>query len=115
MNVVTRGFGKTADGTTSVITRGYSSILTEVVEAARRIVRLGRSSALRKLEERQKNVTIFAKLIRVNDKKANVDIAGSTTVDLNITTRVVVKLTEGASLLTRKAWDAIKITVRRIR
>lgn len=94
-----------------LVTQGMGGIFAAVQEAVQWFRRWGRT----KEQDKEKLGTlIYAKLVNVNGEKPSVNISGTIFVE-DSAKHVTVKLAESTSYVIRKAWDAIKITVKRVR
>lgn len=117
--IITRGMGPTrgtpgVPGRASMITMGYGGFFREVARQAVRIIRAGQSGTKRALQEIQE-VMVWAKLIRINDKKPTIPIQGSIKVRISRTSQIAAVLVSRAKVRVREAWEDLKITVKRIK
>lgn len=112
--IVTRGMGTSRGrpGRAGLVTQGYGGF--RIVEEFKRIVRVGQSGAKRALRELEE-IVVWAKLIRINDEPPLVKIEGFIRVRVNSAVRYAIGLTEHLSTRVRKAWEDIKITIRRLK
>lgn len=113
--IITRGMGRSRGvvGRAGMVTQGYGGVFRFVVEVARQAVKLGQSGAKRALRELEE-VIVAVKLIRVNDEKPAQNIQGSITVKVDLTRRIAV-MAEGLRKRARKAFEDIKISIKRVR
>lgn len=114
--LITRGMGTTrgVTGRAGMVTQGVGGRFIEIIkQQAVRLIRIGQSGTKRALKELEE-VVVWAKLIRVNDEKPQVQVQGSMKVKVDLTRKIAV-MAEGVSTRVRKAWEDIKITMKRIR
>lgn len=114
--IVTRGMGvsRGVPGRAGLITQGYGGIFRFIKEQAVRFIRAGQSGTKRALQELQE-VIVWAKLIRINEKKPPVLVQGFIKVKTSNVSQMAVKVVERARVRVRSAWEDIKITVKRIK
>lgn len=96
-----------------MVVQGGGGFFRQVVEAAKRIIRLGQSGTKRALQGLEE-IVIGAKLLRVNDKKPTTPVQGHITVRMDMSRRIAV-VAEGVSRRARAAWEDVKISVKRVR
>lgn len=113
--IVTRGMGRSrgALGRVGMVTLGHGGIFKALSAAAVRTVKLGQSGAKRVLRELEE-VIISARLIRVNDVPPSEPIQGFVKVRIDLSKRISVAA-QSISRRARKAWEDIKITIKRIK
>ena len=114
--IVTRGMGSSRGlaGRGGMVTQGYGGPLRFVLEQIRRVVRVGQSGAKRALKELD-DVIVWAKLIRINDQPPPIKVQGFIRVKIDSAAHYAVNLTEHVSTRVRKAWEDIKISIRRLK
>ena len=108
------GVSRGVPGRAGLVTQGYGGVFRFIKEQAVRLIRIGQSGTKRALQDLQE-VIVWAKLIRVNDEAPRFLLQGSVKVQVSKVSQVAVKVLERASVRVRKAWEDIKITVKRIR
>lgn len=101
-------------GRAALISQGMGGFFVFVKEQAIRLIRAGQSGTKRALQELQE-VVVWAKLIKINEKKPSVPIQGSIKVKVSSASQIAVKILERASVRVRSAWEDVKITVKRIK
>lgn len=113
--IITRGMGRSRGipGRAGMVTQGYGGLFKKIVEAGVRLYKVGQSGAKRAARELEE-VIVWAKLLRVNDAPPKNDIKGFIKVNVSTVRNIAVNLVEGARLHTRKTWDSIKITIKRL-
>jgi hypothetical protein len=111
--IVTRGMGSSRGlaGRAGLVTQGYGGPLHEVL---RRIVRIGQSGAKRALRELDE-VIVWAKMIRLNDEPPPAKVEGFVRVRVNRASSYAVSLIEHVSTRVRKAWEDIRISIKRLK
>jgi len=97
-------------GRAGLVTQGYGGIIEQVL----RVIRLGQSGAKRAMRELEE-VIVWAKLISINDNPPPVKIEGFIRVKVNNAAHYAVNIIEHVSTRARKAWEDIKITIKRLR
>ena len=114
--IVTRGMGTTRGlaGRACLVTQGYDGPARAILEKIRQIVRVGRSGAKRALHELEE-IIVWAKLIRVNDEPPPVKVEGFIRVRVRNAASYAIGLAEHISTRVRKAWEDIKISIRRLK
>jgi hypothetical protein len=114
--IITHGMGKSRGipGRAGMITQGYGGLFKKIVEAGVRLYKAGQSGAKRAAKELE-DIIVWAKLIRVNDNIPETTIKGFTRVNVSQAKNIAVNLMEGMRVRTRKTWDGIKITIKRLR
>lgn len=114
--IITRGMGRSRGipGRAGMVTQGYGGLFKKIVEAGVRLYKAGQSGAKRAARELEE-VIVWAKLIRVNDSPPENTIKGFIRVNVSSARNLAVNLVEGMRIRTRKTWDGIKITIKRLR
>lgn len=114
--IITRGMGKSRGipGRAGMITQGYGGFFKKIVEAGVRLYKAGQSGAKRAARELE-DIIVWAKLIRVNDSPPESTIKGFIRVNISQAKNIAVNIVENMSVKTRKTWDGIKITIKRLR
>jgi hypothetical protein len=101
-------------GRAGMITQGYGGFFKKIVEAGVRLYKAGQSGAKRAAKELE-DIIVWAKLMRVNDNIPETTIKGFIRVNVSQAKNIAVNLMEGMRVRTRKTWDGIKITIKRLR
>ena len=114
--IVTRGMGPSRGkaGVAGLVTQGYGGFFRAVAEQARRIGRVGKSAAKKTLEGLEE-VIVWAKLVRVNDKKPEQKVEGFVRVGIDRVKHIAVNMIGSVSTRVRNVWEDIKITISRIK
>lgn len=115
--IVTRGMGFTRGGVpgrASMVVQGYGGFFRAIKEQAIRLIRAGQSGTKRALQDLQE-VIVWAKLIRINEKKPSILVQGSIKVKISSVSQMAVKVVERARVRVRSALEDLKITVKRIK
>ena len=114
--IITRGMGTSRGraGRAGMVTQGYGGPMRYVLEQIRQIVRVGQSGAKRALRELDE-IVVWAKMIRINNHPPPDNIEGFIKIRINRTAGYVVSLAEHVSTRVRKAWEDIKISIRRLK
>lgn len=113
--LITRGFGPSRGiaGRAGPITQGYGGIIAFVLAAVRRGIKVGRSSAQRRLQELEQTVLVWAKLIEFNNKEPKKKIEGSVYARVNKTRTSV--FVEHVSNRAKQAWESFKVIAKIVR
>lgn len=111
--IITRGLGASRGlpGRAGLITQGYGGIPVVVVQALarRRAAAAGTAEIVKEIQL----ITIWAKLIEVNNQQPVRKVEGSITVEANdLNVKVMLERVKTA---VNKAYNAIKVSVQRIR
>jgi hypothetical protein len=101
-------------GVAGLVTQGYGGLFRFVKEQARRIVRVGKSSAKRAAEGLEE-IVVWAKLVRVNDRKPDQNIEGFIRVGIDKARHIAVSLMGMITSKVRNTWNDIKVTISRIK
>jgi len=109
--LVTRGMGRHNNLVTKGFVRGF---LDQIVVTAQRVIRHGRSSARRAIEDINE-IIVWAKLIEVNHKPSPIKIQGFIKINLDKLSSYASTLVEYVSSRVRSTYEDIKITVKRLR
>lgn len=114
--IITRGMGTSRGkaGVAGMVTQGYGGLFRFIAELPRNLVRIGRSSAQR-ASQGLEEIIVWAKLVRVNDKKPSQDVEGFIRIGIDKAKHIAVSILGAATTKVRKTWDDIKITISRIR
>lgn len=114
--LVTRGMGTSrgVPGRAGMITRGMGGVFRFVAQQAERAIRYGRSSAHRAVQGLEE-VIVWAKLVRVNDKKPQQNIEGFVRIGVDKAKHIAVNIMGSITTRVRNAWEDIKITINRIK
>ena len=112
--IVTRGLSPTTK--TFFVTRGFiPGVIEEIAEISRRVAfRLGRSEKRNELN-RVEEVVVFAKLIKVNDRKPNDSIKGWIRVTYDKQRRIAISAVKTAYAPIRSHIDRILIVIKRLK
>lgn len=114
--LVTRGMGTSrgVPGRGGMITRGMGGIFRFVAQQAERAIRYGRSSAQRAVQGLEE-VVVWAKLIRVNDKKPDEKVEGFVRIGIDRARHIAVNIMGSITSKVRNVWEDIKVTITRIK
>lgn len=114
--IITRGMGPSrgAPGIAGMVTQGYGGFFRFVAEIPARLVRAGRSSAQRAVQGLEE-VIVWAKLVRVNDKKPEQSVEGFVRVGIDKARHIAVNIMGSITTRARSVWEDIKITISRIK
>lgn len=114
--LITRGMGASrgAPGVAGMVTQGYAGFFRKIVDGAAALVKKGRSSA-RKVVEEFEEIAVWAKLIRVNDKQPDAYVQGYVSVKFEEAKNFVVKIVEKFTARVRATYDGLKITIKRLK
>lgn len=106
--IITRGLGCSRSGCNRLITQGYGGPPPFVPEAIRKF------AYGRRPDRRMEEVIVWAKLLEINGRAAPRKIEGFVRVPVEDASTIKV-VTEHVSKRVRKAWEDIKVTVKRIK
>lgn len=114
--IITRGMGASRGkaGVAGMVTQGYGGFFRRAVEAARKLAAIGRSSAQRAAQGLEE-VIVWAKLVRVNDKKPEKEVEGFVRIGIDKARHIAVNVMGSISTRIRSVWEDIKITIDRIK
>lgn len=114
--IVTRGFGMSRGppGRAGPVTQGYGGPPRFVVIAIRRGIRPGQSGTKRRLREMQE-VIVWARLIELNRRPPPKKVEGFIKVRVDRDSGYAKVMAEHVSSRVRKAWESLKVIVKRIR
>lgn len=114
--IITRGMGKSrgSTGLAGMVTQGYGGFFKKIIDTGIRLYKAGQSGAKRAARELE-DIIVWAKLIRVNDSIPETTIKGFIRVNVSQAKNIAVNLVENMRVRTRKTWDGIKITIKRLR
>lgn len=114
--LVTRGFGpdRGLPGRAGPVTQGFGGPPSFVLVAIRRGIRVGGGATRRRLQDLQP-VIVWAKLIEINGLSPQRAIEGSVRVMLPRQEGFTSVMVEHLKTRARKAWDDVRITVRRLK
>ena len=114
--IVTRGMGRSRGepGRAGLVTQGFGGPPSFVLEALRRGVRVGGGGTRRRLRELQP-VIVWARLVEVNDRPPARNIEGFVRVHVDKNNHYAAAMAEHVSTRVKKAWQDLKITVKRLR
>lgn len=113
--LITKGF--TTSGKHSVITKGYGIfdvIIREVVEVSRTIIRVGKTSVSKTLDQIDE-IIVYAKLVSINGKEAtNNEIKGWIKITYNAARKIFVNVLKSTSPTVRSKFNEIVVYAKRI-
>lgn len=113
--IITRGLGSPL-----LVTQGYGAIpgfIPEIIDDIR--IRQGGGGGTKRRKQQEElcdliPIIVWAKLVEVNDMPPKVIIKGGTTVSRHPENDLPTMKVEYITRKIRKAWEAIKVTVKRI-
>ena len=109
--IITRGMGGArGSGRASLVVWGGGGF-RQVIEYVKRKA----GDGVKYVKDGIDEIIVWAKLVRINDEKPKVLIQGLTRAQLDSKKKISVKLSERISMRARKAWEDIKITIRRVK
>lgn len=110
--IITKGLGCSTSGCNRLVTQGYGGPPKFVEEAVRRFIK-GHGGGRRRREDELEEICVWAKLIEYNNRQPEEDIEGCIRVPVKKHRyRVAV---ERVTQRVRKAWEDIRVTVKRIK
>lgn len=114
--IITRGMGASRGkaGVAGLVTQGYGGLFRIAKEAVRQLIKVGRSSAKRAVEGLEE-IVVWAKLVRVNDKKPDEKVEGFIRVGIDRARHIAVNLMGTITSRVRSTWEDIKVTISRIK
>lgn len=110
--IITRGMGASRGkaGVAGLITQGYGGFFRAVVQGTKRLIKAGRSSAKKKLEELEE-IIVRVKLVTINEKTPEKKVEGFLRVGIDRARHIAVSLAQGITAKVNSAYDSLKVTI----